>query len=220
MGTLIQDLRYAVRMLAKAPGFTAVAVVTLALGIGANTAIFSVVDAVLLKSLPVANPQELALFSDDPSQGTYSGRVMSGLWFLFTYHGYEFFRDHNESFRDICAFESNRHTIRIRPLDSSSPARAELARGKVVSGNYFSVLGVQPTVGRLLSPDDDRPGAPAVAVMSYAHWHHRYNNDSLIVGRTLEINAAPFTIVGVAPPEFFGESTNTEDFWFPLIAHP
>jgi IS605 OrfB family transposase len=109
LGTLIQDLRYAVRMLAKAPGFTAVAVLTLALDIGANTAIFSIVDAVLLESLPVANPQELALFSDDPSQGAYSGQVMSGLWFEFTYRNYEFFRNHNESFRDICAFESNRH---------------------------------------------------------------------------------------------------------------
>ncbi len=145
---------------------------------------------------------------------------MSGRWFEFTYHDYEFFRDHNESFREICAFESNRHTIRIRALDSGSPAGTEFARGKVVSGNYFSLLGVQPTAGRLLSPSDDRPGAPNVAVMSYAYWHRRYNNDSSIVGRTLEINAAPFTIVGVAPPEFFGESMNTEDFWFPLIAHP
>lgn len=145
---------------------------------------------------------------------------MTGLWFEFTYHNYEFFRDHNESFRDICAFESNRHRIRIRALDSSSPARAQFARGKVVSGNYFSVLGVLPAAGRLLSPGDDRPGAPAVAVMSYAYWHRRYNNDSSIVGRTLEINSAPFTIVGVASPEFFGESMNTEDFWFPLIAYP
>jgi len=220
LGTLIEDLRYAVRMLAKAPGFTAVAVLTLALGIGANTAIFSIVDAVLLKSLPVANPQELALFSDDPSQGAYSGQVMSGLWFEFTYHNYEFFRNHNESFRDICAFESNRHTIRIRALDRSSPARAEFARGKVVSGNYFSVLGIQPAAGRLLSPSDDRPGAPAVAVMSYAYWRRRYNNDSSIVGRTLEINSALFTIVGVAPSGFFGESMHTEDFWFPLVALP
>jgi len=220
MGILIQDLRYAVRMLAKAPGFTAVSLLTLALGIGGNTAIFSIVDAVLLRSLPVANPHELALFSDDPSQGAYSGNVMTGLWYEFTYHDYEFFRDHNESFRDICAFQSNRYTIRIRALDSNSLARAEFARGKVVSGNYFSVLGVQPTVGRLLSPGDDRPGAPEVAVMSYAYWHRRYNNDSSIVGRTLEINGAPFTIAGVAAPEFFGESMNTEDFWFPLIAHP
>src|SRR5271169_1956350 len=128
MGTLIQDLRYAVRMLAKAPGFTAVAVLTLALGIGANTAIFSIVDTVLLKSLPVANPHELALFSDDPSQGAYSGQVMTRHWFEFTYHDYEFFRDHNQSFGDICAFESNRHTLRIRAPDSSAPARAEYAR--------------------------------------------------------------------------------------------
>jgi predicted permease len=220
MEMLIQDLRYAARLLVRAPGFTAVAVLTLALGIGANTAIFSIVDAVLLKSLPVANPQELALFSDDPSQGAYSGNVMTGLWYEFTYHDYEFFRDHNESFRDICAFESNRHRMRIRALDSSSSARAEFARGKVVSGNYFSVLGVQPTVGRLLSPSDDRPSATAVAVMSYAYWHRRYNNDSSIVGRTLEINDAPFAIVGVAAPGFFGESMNTEDFWFPLIAFP
>jgi predicted permease len=220
MGMLIQDLRYAVRMLARAPGFTAVAVLTLALGIGANTAIFSIVDAVLLKSLPVTNPQELALFSDNPSQGAYSGNVMTGLWYEFTYHDYEFFRDHNESFRDICAFESNRHRIRIRALDSSSPARAEFARGKVVSGNYFSVFGVQPSVGRLISPSDDRPGAPAVAVMAYAYWHRRYNNDSSIVGRTLEINGAPFTIAGVAAPKFFGENMNTVDFWFPLMAYP
>jgi predicted permease len=220
MGTLIQDLRYAVRMLANAPGFTFVAVLTLALGIGANTAIFSLIDAVLLKSLPVANPEELALFSDDPSQGAYSGQVMTGLWYEFTYHDYEFFRDHNESFRDICAFQSNRYTVRIRTRDRSSPGRAEFARGKVVSGNYFSVLGVQPAAGRLLSPNDDRPGAPVVAVMSYGYWRRRYGNASSIVGSTLEMNDTPVTIVGVAAPEFFGESMNTEDFWFPLMAHP
>ena len=220
MGTLVQDLRYAVRMMTRAPGFTAVAVLTLALGIGANTAIFSIVDAVLLKSLPVANPHELALFSDDPSQGAYSGSVMTGLLYEFTYHDYEFFRDRSESFRDICAFESNRHRIRIRALDASSSARAEIARGKVVSGNYFSVLGVQPTAGRLLAPGDDRPGAPAVSVMSYAYWHRQYNNESSIVGRTLEINSTPFTIVGVTAPGFFGENMNTADFWFPLIDYP
>jgi predicted permease len=218
--TLWMDLRYGARSLRKSPGFTAVAVLTLALGIGANTAIFSIVDAVLLKTLPVANPQELVLFSDDPSQGSYSGHVMSGLWFVFTYHDYEFFRDHNESFREICAFESDRHTVRIRTLDANSPSGVEFAKGKVVSGNYFSVLGLQPAAGRLLSPGDDRPGAPAVAVMSYARWHRRYNNNASIVGRTLEINDSPFTIIGVAPPEFFGENMNIEDFWFPLIAHP
>ncbi len=218
--SLFADVRFGLRMLRKSPGFTAVAVLTLALGIGANTAIFSIVDAVLLKSLPVANPQELVLFSDEPIQGTHSGSVLAGIWYEFTYHDYEFFQDHNESFRGLCAFESNRHTIRVRTSEASSAVRAEFAHGKVVSGNYFSVLGIQPALGRLLVPSDDRTGAPAVAVMSYAYWHGRFNSDRSVVGRTLEINDAPFTIVGVTPPEFFGESINTEDFWFPLIAHP
>src|SRR5271155_2821970 len=220
LDSLLQDLRYGARMLRKSPGFTAVAVLTLALGIGANTAIFSLIDAVMLKNLPVAKPQELVLFSDDVGEGAYSGEVAHGLWFLFTYRDYEFLRDRNDSFRDVCAFEANRHTLRIRASDSSTGASIKFAHGKVVSGNYFSVLGVNAIAGRMLSPNDDRPGSPLVAVMNSAYWHRQYNDDPSVIRRTLEINDAPFTIVGVTPPEFFGESQHSMDFWFPLIAPP
>jgi len=217
---LWQDVRYGLRMMRRSPGFTAVAVLTLALGIGATTAIFSLLDTVILKTLPVANPEQLVLFSGNPSGGSHSGDLPRGAWYRFSYHNYLFFRDHDDSFTDLAAFDTSRYALKIQTPGSSAGAHAEFGHGKVVSGNYFSVLGVKPAAGRMLSPDDDRPRAPAVAVMSYAYWHQRYSDDPSVVGRVIEVNDAPITVVGVAGPDFFGESTQSEDFWFPLVAQP
>lgn len=145
--------------------------------------------------------------------------MVEGRWTEFSYANYEFFRKHDESFQELCAFESNRHRLRIRVLDGSDGRDFRFARGKVVSGNYFSVLGVKPAVGRLLAPADDQLGAPGMAVMSYAYWHSQYNEDRSVVGRVLEVNGAPFTIVGVAAKGFSGESAYSEDLWFPLASY-
>ncbi len=217
--SVLQDVRFGLRMLRKNPGFTAVAVLTLALGIGANTAIFTLLDAVLLKTLPVYKPHELVLFSDDPSEGTSSGRRTGPLpW--FSYSEYLYFQGQNEPFRDLCAFESESNRPRIRLASAGANSPPEFAHGKVVSGNYFSVLGVNPAAGRMLSPEDDRPGASPVAVMSYAYWQRRFHGDPSVVGRAMEVNGSPFNVVGVAAPEFFGESVKREDFWFPIVAQP
>ena len=216
--TLWQDVRYGLRMMRRSPGFTIVAVLTLALGIGATTAMFSLIDAVALRNLPVVDASHLVFFSDDPYGGVYSGDVPHGKWAVFSYHNYEFFRDHNDSFTDLCAFETERNRLKIQAVNAGTGGVPEFAYGKVVCGNYFSMLGVKPAAGRTLVPDDDRPGAPNVAVMSYAYWRSRFNADPSVVGLVMDVNDTPFTIVGVAPPEFFGESFQSEDFWFPLVA--
>jgi predicted permease len=217
--SLIHDVRFGLRMLHKNPVFTAVAILTLALGIGANTAIFTLLDAVLLKTLPVYKPHELVLFSDDPSEGTSTGR-RTGLLSRLSYSEYLYFQGQNEPFRDLCAFENNTNRLRIRLANAAANSPPEFAKGKVVSGNYFSVLGVNPAVGRLLSPEDDRPGASPTAVMSYAYWQGRFRGDPSVIGRAIEVNGTSFTVVGVAAPEFFGESVEREDFWFPIVTQP
>jgi hypothetical protein len=140
-------------MLVNSPGFTAVALATLALGIGVNTAIFTLIDAVLLSKLPVQNPQELVLFSDDPSEGTLTG-TETGHWFVFSHVDYLYFRQHNESFQDLCAFQEDRNRVRVRVAGTKEGSAPESARSKLVSGNYFKLLGVNAIAGRTLTPED------------------------------------------------------------------
>jgi putative ABC transport system permease protein len=193
--TLIQDLRYGLRMLLKNRGFTAVAVLTLALGIGANTAIFSLINVVMLRMLPVREPERLALFAEVDTRGT---------WESFSYPLYERFLDHQGSFTGICAASSEermRMTVSAPGADSSiEPVRAEK-----VSGNFFSVLGVNAMLGRILTAADDRPGDPQpVVVISQGFWQRRFGRDRAVAGKNIVLNDVPFTIVGVAPPGFFG----------------
>jgi putative ABC transport system permease protein len=191
---MLNDLRYATRMLGKSPAFTAVVVLSLALGIGANTAIFSLIDAVLLKMLPVQNPEQLVQLTWTGSDGRRDDS--------FSYPGFEEFRDHSPVFSGVFAFES------LGRVNVGVNGRGELAVGQVVSGNYYSVLGVNAIVGRTISPEDDRvPGANPVAVINYNHWKGRFNLDPAIVGRSITINGSPFTVIGVTPPEFFGLQT-------------
>jgi predicted permease len=227
MSTMMQDLRYGLRMLKKNPGFAMVAVLTLALGIGANTAIFSLIDAVLLKMLPVRDPQQLLLLnwtSHGLAEGVVEGIAgnmdhdKSGRWTStsFSYPIYEQIRTRNHVFSSVTALAGNGSELNVSY--NGQPARAD---GELVSGTFFSALGVQPVLGRALNPDDDRIGANPAAVISYGYWERRFGRDPGIVGRTITVNSAPFTIVGVSPPEFYGvQPGRAVEVWLPLHAQP
>jgi hypothetical protein len=219
MENLLKDIRYGFRGLLKRKGFAAIAVLTLALGIGANTAIFTLVNAVMLKSLPVDKPEELVLFSDATGEGTsIEDSPRTGQWRLFSYASYEYFRNHNQSFQDIAALRSGASRLSVRRPDSESAARGS---GQLVSGNYFSVLGVRAVRGRVLTDEDDKAGAQPAAVMSHRYWEQELNRDPSVVGKNFVINGTNFTIVGVTPPEFFGERVRRPpDFWLPLSFQP
>ena len=221
MENLLKDIQYGLRSLRKRPAFAAIAIVTLTLGIGANTAIFTLVNAVMFKSLPVPEPQELVLFSDVAGEGTsISDTPRVGKWDRFSYASYQYLRDHQQSFQDVTAFRSGGSRLSVRPGDTQSSG-AERAVGHLVSGNYFSVLGVTAMRGRLLTPEDDKPGAPPVAVISNRYWQKVLNSDSSVVGKSFILNGNGFTVVGITPPEFFGERVRqSPDFWIPLAFQP
>jgi predicted permease len=193
MGSLLQDLRYGLRMLAKSPGFTAVAVVTLALGIGANTAVFSVLDALLLRSLPVTQPQELALLS---TSGTWPGPNVGS--HAFSYPIYRELREHNGSFEDLmCRF---RFAANVGGHGETQRVTAEM-----VSGNYFALLGVPAAIGRTIGPDDDRQrGGHPVAVLSYSYWMTAFGGDRSVLGKSITVNGRPLTVIGVSAKGFDG----------------
>jgi predicted permease len=208
MGILWHDIRYGARMLGKSPGFTTVAVLTLALGIGANTAIFTLVNALLLRSLPtVRDPQQLVLVTDNG-------------WASLHYPLYEQLRDGNRSLSGLFACASvEKHRVRI---EGSEAAKAEPVWDQVVSGNFFSVLGTAAAFGRILTPNDDRPGDPqAVTVISYDFWQRRFGRDPAAIGKTITLEGTPLTIVGVAPRGFFGFIVGSRpDFWWPIQMIP
>jgi predicted permease len=203
--TLAQDLRYALRMLAKSPGFTAVAVLTLALGIGANTGLFSLVNSVLLGNLPVRHPEELVVikYTDGRSQEANED---------FSYPMYQALRDKNTVFRDVL-------TRSGVAFNASYGGQTERATGEMVSGNYFETLGVEPFLGRLIGPEDDRtPGAHPVAVLSYGYWQRRFGSDPAIVGKDTLLNNNPIRIIGIAPPGFYGtEMASNPDIRVPMM---
>ena len=221
MESLVKDLKYGFRGLLKRKGFAAIAIVTLALGIGANTAIFTLVNAVMLKSLPVRQPEQLVLFSDTTGEGTsFETDVPSGEWKRFSYASYLYFRDHNQSFQELAALRSGESRLSVRRANTEGAA-ATRASGHLVTGNYFSVLGVGPLRGRLLTPEDDKPNAPPAAVMSYRYWDEELNRDPSVVGQTFVLNGTNFTVVGITPPEFFGVRVRRPPaFWMPLAFHP
>ena len=220
MANLWQDLRFALRILAKNPGVTVIATLTLALGIGANTAIFSVLDAVLLRSLPVAHPEELVALSDPDEHGSSFGSE-SGDRGLLAYSEFEYFRDHNEVFSRIFAADSSLPGLEVTIPDSSSKtgAQKESARVRLVSGDYFATLGVTPAAGRLFTSEVDRArGGSPIAVLSYGFWMQRFGLDPLTLGKTIQIRQTSFQIVGVTPPGFFGETVGAfPDLWIPMM---
>ena len=226
MGSFGQDLRYGARMLLKNKAFTVVAILSLALGIGANTALFSLVDAVLLKMLPVKKPNELVLFNwlcgPRGMQRGINGRVMTdeatGLRTStsFSYLTFDRFRDNNESLSDVFAFSG------LSELNVGVDGQAEIAFGQLVSGGYYSGLGVRAVKGRPISNEDDAAGAPPVTVISHRYWQRRFAEDPEIVGKTITINNAPFTIIGVSPHGFHGtlQVGESADLSIPFAMQP
>ena len=214
MNGLNQDVRFSLRQLRKNPGFAVVAVLTLALGIGANTAIFSLLNAVLLRNLPVREPEKLMLFG----KGTWRGSVddlPNRSWQLFSYPFFREFRQKNEVFSDVAAIDSIMFSIHGHVAGGASLEKMNV---ELVSGTYFNVLGVNPFLGRVLSDSDDQtPGGHPIAVASHAWWQRRFGNDSNVVGKTVTIRSVVYTVVGVAPPEFFGVTVGqSPDLWVPL----
>lgn len=211
------DVRYALRQFAAAPGFTATAVLTLALGIGATTAIFSLVHAVLLKSLPVTKPSELIRVGDVENCCINGG--LQDNWSLFSYDKYKTFRDNTPEFFDLAGFQSGRSLIGVRRDGSNQLAESQ--RAEFISGNYFKVFGLGAYVGRVISAQDDVRGAAPVAMMSYRAWQQKYGSDRSVVGSNFMMNGQPFTVVGIAPPGFFGDRLEAPPaFWIPLAQEP
>jgi predicted permease len=229
--TLIRDVRYGLRMLVKSPGFTAVVVVSLALGIGANTAIFSLIDAVMLKMLPVRDPEQLTLLNwaaqgspgvmpangiihsltgnmDQDKTGRFTSRS-------FSYPTFEQIHDRNDVFSRVFAFaDPDRVNLNV----NGQPRWAE---AELVSGDYFSGLGLAAVAGRRITEADDQAGAAPVAMISYGCWERQFGREASVVGKAIAINNVPFTIIGVTPPEFFGlQPGRSLDLWLPLHTQP
>src|SRR2546425_5255652 len=220
----VQDLRYALRMMAGHPLFTAMAALSLALGIGANTAIYSFMDSILLRALPVQNPQSLVVLNWHSKAHPPVARSFSGSTFTdartgytsgnFPYPVFDLFRDNNPVFSSIFAFNgAGRLNVQIH-------GQADLAVGQYVSGAFFSGLGIPPAAGRLIDADDDRPGGAAVAVTTLGYAQRRFGEAGKAVGQTILINDSPFTIVGVVgAPEFFGVNPDAaQDLYLPMHA--
>jgi putative ABC transport system permease protein len=211
MQNLWKDIQFGLRLLAKSPGFTAIAVITLALGIGANTAIFSLMNQILLRELPVKNPDELVILR---SPGPQSGHVSSDgdSAESFSYPMYKGLRNNNSVFSGILA----RYTF---AASVASHGQTDRASGELVSGNYFDVLGVQPAVGRVFSQEDDRvPGAQPVVVLSNSYWKRRFGGDPSVLNKVLLINNVEMTVVGVSPASFSGiQVGESPDLFVPLM---
>jgi predicted permease len=201
MRGLLQDIRYALRQLRKSPGFTAVAVLTLALGIGANTAIFTVLNGLLLKMLPVTKPQQLVVVGDPSvANSRSSGTPRTD---IFSYPLYKELRDRNSVFSGLCAAATD-HRITVDAGQSEVPD--EKIVGRLVSGNYFTVLGLEPAAGRLFSDSDDTAeDANPVVVLGYESWLRKFSLSPSVIGREIRLNGSPFTVIGVAPPGFEGD---------------
>jgi macrolide transport system ATP-binding/permease protein len=206
MQTLMRDLRQGFRVLARNPGFASVAVLSLALGIGVNTAIFSAVEALFLRSVPVEDPSRLvSVLTLDQRNPGYMNQ---------SYPNYKDYRDVNQVFSGLALYTS-------MPLSLNQGGEPQRILGQIVSGNYFDVLGVRPVVGRGFLPEEDRaPGEHAVAVISYGLWTRKYNSDAAIVGRTIHLNGRQFTIVGVAPKGFRGINLMVAaEVWVPMMMY-
>jgi predicted permease len=217
-----QDLHFALRQLRKTPGFTATAVLTLALGIGANAAIFTLVNAVLRKNLPVADPKTLLRIGNSSDCCVNSGVPDNDTYSLFSSDAYDQLKKNVPEFVDLAAMQAG---FEYRPVITRRDATRENARsvmGEFVSGNYFRTFGLRPQAGRLIVGEDNVAGAPVVAVMSYEAWKNNYAADPSIIGGTFWINTKPVTIAGIAPAGFFGDrlSTTPPDFYLPIESMP
>jgi len=213
---LWQDLRYALRAIASAPGFTSVAVLSLALGIGANTAIFNLWNGVLHASLPaVSKPEQLVILSNPDQRGSWTGRT-SGPRNYLTYEEFEQLRDHADGFSAMMASQTSLNTLQVRFEGESW----EEASGRLVSGGFFEVLGVGAAIGRVFTATEDHSALP-YAVMSYSYWQRRFGGRLDVLGRTFTVRRTAFTVIGVAPRGFIGETSGAQpDLWLPLRMQP
>jgi predicted permease len=218
LNNLWQDIRYALRQLRKSPGFTTTAIITLALGIGANTAIFTLVQGILLRSLPVKDPKLLYRIGDNADccvEGGFPGDASStGDFTIFSTDLAQYLRDSSPEFEELAMVQAGGGMWSVR----RGSALAKPLEGEFVSGNYFSTLGLNAYQGRVFSDKDDTPAAAPTTVISYKTWQGQYADDPTIIGSTIYIQAKPFTVIGVAPPGFFGDrvSDNPPDFWMPV----
>src|SRR5262245_900809 len=218
MGTLFRDLAYALCTFRSARAFTVTAILTLAVGIGGTTAIFTLIHAVMLKSLPVGDPSRLYRIGDGDDCCVEGGP--QGRWGMFSFPLFERLKAETPEFEELAAFQAggSRMSVRREGVDvAARPLRSEF-----VTGNYFSTLGVGAYGGRVFGADDDKPSAPPVAVMSHHAWQAIYGNDPSVVGATFAIEGHPFTVVGVAPAGFFGETLRGDppDLWIPVQHEP
>jgi hypothetical protein len=216
---LMQDIRYAMRRLRNSPGFTLTAIITLALGIGANTAIFTLVNGILLRSLPVNDPSRLYRIGDKDDCCYYDNyQNDNGDFDLFSYDLYLRFKEATPEFDQLAAVEAGGNGYSLR----SGPAPAKAMRSEYVSGNYFNTLGVSAFSGHLLNESDDNSEAAPTLVLSHAAWQADFAADPAIVGSTVYVQMKPFVVAGIAPPNFFGDRviSNPPDFWMPLSSEP
>ena len=214
MRDVVGNVRYALRQFRLSPVFTAAAVLTLALGIGGTTAIFSLIDAVMLRSLPVTDPGRLYRVGEGDDCCVEGGP--QDQWGMFSYPLYERLKVETPEFEEVTAFQAGRWQLSARREGVESAARP--LRSEYVSGSYFSTLGVGALGGRVITPDDDRASAPPVAVLSHRVWQTTYASDPSVVGSTFVLEGHPFTVIGIAPPGFFGETLQSDppDIWIPL----
>src|SRR5215469_367732 len=218
----LQDLRFAHRQLRKTPGFTATAVLTLSLGIGANAAVFTLVNAILLKNLPVAKPENLVKLGDRNMCCVGFGHRDDGDYALFSTAVYEHLRKNAPEFEELAAMQAG---FTYRPVVIRRGGTQENARsvmGEFVSGNYFRTFGLKPELGRLLSDADDVQGVPFTAVISYQTWKNDYAGDPSVVGSTFYVNTRPVLITGVAPEHFYGDrlTNRPPEFYLPIESMP
>jgi predicted permease len=217
-GGLTGNLRYALRQFRQAPVFTATAILTLALGIGGTTAIFTLIDAVMLRSLPVTNPAALWRIGDGEDCCVSGGP--QGRWGFYSYPLYQRLKAATPEFEEVAAFQAGNWRMSVRREGAAVTAKP--LRSEYVSGNYFSTLGVTAFGGRLLTPEDDRQAAPPVAVLSHHAWQLNYGGDPAVVGSTFIVEGHPFTVIGITAPGFFGETLRGDppDLYLPVNQEP
>ncbi|HVN92986.1 MAG TPA: ABC transporter permease [Terracidiphilus sp.] len=218
MRVLLQDMGYALRQLHKTPGFTVTVLLTLALGIGANSAIFTLVNAILLHNLPVTDPKTLIRIGDEDQCCVSDGWHDNGDYSLFATDTYYTFKKNLPEFEELAAMEAGYafRPITVRRSGAQTQAKSDI--GTFVSGNYFRVFGLSPAAGRLFQDGDDQKGAAITAVMSYDAWEQDYAGDPSVVGSTVYVNTKPATIIGVAPKGFYGDriDTNPPKYFLPM----
>jgi predicted permease len=216
----LRDVHQALRMIRINPGFSSAAILSLALGIGATTSIFTLADAVLLKSLPVAKPNELYRVGKEPRCCYLGGYSQDKEFSLVSYDLYKYLRDNTKGFVELAAFPAADMLFGVRRAGNSEAAQTY--GGEFVSGNYFAMFGIGAYAGRILNARDDQAGEPPVAVISFRLWQERYASDPSVIGSTFNVDEKPFTVVGITPPGFFGDTLRgtPPDFFMPLNAEP